>query len=366
VSLWESGEIITKDKLNLKTLYIGEDPPPNPVEGMVWVDTSSTLYLVKIYHNGSWDVARGAPVDRVIAPPAGASDYQTPTAALASSYPFPLEQGAYNSSYWLNADSGYPRRAAQRVYSQYVSGRTVKRVEFCVERFNNPTGTVYFRIRRADNDEIVADLGSLSASSIPTDFTLIGFSGVWPLPSGVDLYFTVEYSGGNVDNRLEVAKYNGDLVGWGNSAQYITSWYQDSSYDLAIKIIFMGEPNDARDDSVNTWWEPSPLNQAGAWISFDLGSVLGGVAGCRIYWHSDANYRPQAYKIQASVDGSSWDDVVVANTQPPAGWVEYSWLARNQTRYLRILVTTPGALGTRIHEFDYYQSSIWRHGHVGD
>jgi hypothetical protein len=83
--LWESGEIISVDKLNLKSLYIGSSPPQNPVDGMVWVDTSSTPFLVKVYRGGVWDIARGASTDKVTAPPASASDYQTPTAASASS-----------------------------------------------------------------------------------------------------------------------------------------------------------------------------------------------------------------------------------------------------------------------------------------
>ncbi|MFN3621936.1 MAG: discoidin domain-containing protein, partial [Nitrososphaerales archaeon] len=90
------------------------------------------------------------------------------------------------------------------------------------------------------------------------------------------------------------------------------------------------------------------------------------VAGCRILHNSDANYRPQAYKIQGSSDGSTWEDLYTQTTQPQAGWIEHAWNPKPSIRYLRILITSHGASGTRINEFDYYQSSIWRHGHRGD
>ncbi|MEM3386289.1 MAG: hypothetical protein QXN08_01255 [Nitrososphaerales archaeon] len=52
MSLWESAEIISKDKLNLKTLYIGSTPPDNPSEGQLWHDTSEDALKQRI--GGSW------------------------------------------------------------------------------------------------------------------------------------------------------------------------------------------------------------------------------------------------------------------------------------------------------------------------
>ena len=181
------------------------------------------------------------------------------------------------------------------------------------------------------------------------------------MPTDVDLRFTIEYTGGSTAHYLQLHYYVSNVAPWGHFTYYSTSWTDASSSEAAIKIYCDGAVSAIIDDNISSYWQLAASD-----VTFDLGSVLGGVAGCRIYWDSDANYRPQAYKIQASVDGSTWDDVVVSDTQPPAGWAEYSWIARNQTRYLRILVTTHGSSGTRIHEFDYYQSSIWRHGHGGD
>jgi len=369
MSLWETGEIITKDKLNLKTLYIGAEPPTNPVDGMVWVDVSGATYLLKIYRSGSWDIARGADVDKITVPPtAGEYDYLNPKSADSSSPPELLQASWNTTTYLYNAAGGY-LRVGERVYAGYVGGRTLKRVEFCLLRYGSPTGTVYFRVRRVDTDAIVAELGSMPTSNIPENPTWFAFSGDWVMPEGVDLRFTVEYSGGDSSNFIAVYQITSDVVGWGNYCQFpytSQTWNEVSAYDTAIKLYFEDESLRAIDDNPDTYWQPHPPNQENAWLRLDLGSTLGGVMGCRVHWYSDANYRPQAYKIQASVDGSNWEDVVIASSQPPAGWVEYSWPLRYYTRYLRILITQHGPSGTRVNEFDYYQSSIWRHGHRGD
>ncbi len=369
MSLWESGEIISKDKLNLKTIYIGEEPPPNPVDGMVWVDISSTPYLVKVYRGGSWDIARGADVDKITVPlTAGEYDYLNPKSADSSSPNELLQTSSNSTSYMYNASGGLVK-VGERVYADYVSGRTLKRVEFCIWKYGSPPGTVYIRVRRVDTDEVVATIGSIATANLPTSPTWLAFEGSWVLPSNIDLRFSVEYhDGGNSSNYVGVRHQNSDVVSWGNycSVQYGQSWNDVSSWDAAIKLYFEDESQRAIDDNTNTYWQPYPLNQENAWLRFDLGSILGGVIGCRVHWPSDANWRPQAYKIQASADGSTWDDVYIASSQPPAGWVEYSWSLRYYTRYLRILILQHGSSGTRVNEFDYYQSSIWRHGHRGD
>jgi len=363
MSLWESGEIISKDKLNLKTLYIGEEPPPNPVDGMVWVDTSTTPPLLKMRLNGEWHSARGAPVDKVTAPPAAESDYLTPSSASASSESGVslVCYGNYNTPIYASQP-----RIGERVYAQYIYGKLISSVTFLLYKEGSPTGTVYFRIRRADNDEVYAELGSVSAEDIPSTWQHYTFTGSWPILDNVDMRFCVEFYGGDASNFIRVRRYGSNNVAWGVLSLYTTSWSDNANDDLYITISGKGLASEAKDNNTDTWWSPILTSQGEEWIQFDLGSVLAGVAGCRIYWNSDANYRPQAYKIQASVDGSTWDDLVVASSQPPAGWAEYSWVARPQTRYLRILIQQHGSSGTRVNEFDYYQSSIWRHGHRGD
>jgi hypothetical protein len=121
---------------------------------------------------------------------------------------------------------------------------------------------------------------------------------------------------------------------------------------------------DSIDDIASTGWRPS--TPQGSYITFDLGSTLAGVAGCRILWPDDATLRPQAYRIQASEDNTNWTTLATYTSDPGAGWREYAWLPLNRCRYIRIAIDTPGTSGVMLQEFDYYQSSIWRHGHRGD
>jgi len=120
------------------------------------------------------------------------------------------------------------------------------------------------------------------------------------------------------------------------------------------------------DDDTTTKWRPSPANEAGAWIQWDTGAAII-LCGCRIYWGTDTNYLPSAYRIQVSEDGSTWEDVVTETSPPPAGaWMEYSWRAR-YGRYIRLIVDTHGPSGTEIYEMDYYSRLVDRvaaeHGH---
>jgi hypothetical protein len=138
------------------------------------------------------------------------------------------------------------------------------------------------------------------------------------------------------------------------SPYYITVGYFNPGYPAA----------DSTDEYTQSGWRPNPANQSNTWIQFQVASSpVGGITGCRVYWPSNANYRPSSWQIQASADGSSWS-TVYTGTQPSSGWSEYSWMPLANTKYLRIFVSTPGSSGTEVDEFDFYQANIWRHGHA--
>jgi len=119
------------------------------------------------------------------------------------------------------------------------------------------------------------------------------------------------------------------------------------------------------DDDITTSWRPDPVNEVNAWVRIDMGA-LKICAGCRIYWGADANYRPTAYRIEVSEDGTTWITAVTETTDPGEGWKEYSWHAR-YARYIRMIVDTHGAIGTEVFEIDYYSRIVDRvaseHGH---
>lgn len=120
------------------------------------------------------------------------------------------------------------------------------------------------------------------------------------------------------------------------------------------------------DDNLATQWRPEPVNEVNAWLRADMGA-LKITSGCRIYWGADADYRPTAYRIEVSENGTDWTTVITETSAAPASaWKEYSWNSR-YARYIRMIVDTHGATGTEVFEVDYYSRITDRvaaeHGH---
>ena len=139
---------------------------------------------------------------------------------------------------------------------------------------------------------------------------------------------------------------------------YLYYLYHNDGTALAIK-----------DNDVNTYWEPEPANEVGAWVYVDLGENKA-VEHIQIYFNSDANYRPSSYKIQTAkagedlTDTGDWIDRVHETTAPAEGWNEYSLGEVVFCRYIRVKVVTHGASGTRINEIQYATPAIWTHAHI--
>lgn len=100
------------------------------------------------------------------------------------------------------------------------------------------------------------------------------------------------------------------------------------------------------DKRTDTQWRSLPAQSA--CIRWELGSVRG-VDGLRINWPTDSAWRPASYWIEVSPDGTSWENVVISSTSPPAGWAEYRWQLRN----LKCIQVVSGSqMG--INEVEYY------------
>lgn len=146
---------------------------------------------------------------------------------------------------------------------------------------------------------------------------------------------------------------------------YYTSSYVQSSGFVAAYIYypFITTPASAAiDGDTTSRWYPGTTNP-GEWLQIDAGSnsIIG---GARIYWGSNV---PNAYRIQASVDGSTWVDVYTATSPPtPNSWTEYSWPAV-YARYLRLYLDDQGLNPVEVAEFQYYSRITDRvaaeHGH---
>ncbi len=134
-------------------------------------------------------------------------------------------------------------------------------------------------------------------------------------------------------------------------------WFDKIGYNPPLH-----RPEKAIDNDTTTTWSPASTNP-GEWISIDLGvpTICG---GARVYWGANV---PNAYRIQASIDAATWQDVYVSTTPPSANdWTEYSWPAV-YTRYLRIIFDDPGTNQPEVAEFHYYSRIVERvaaeHGH---
>ncbi|MCD6421891.1 hypothetical protein J7L13_00895 [bacterium] len=54
MSEWTTGEVITAQKLNQKTVYIGDSAPASPQIGQLWLDTAN--WLLKFWDGSRWRI----------------------------------------------------------------------------------------------------------------------------------------------------------------------------------------------------------------------------------------------------------------------------------------------------------------------
>lgn len=254
----------------------------------------------------------------------------------------------------MQLSSGDQTRAAQRIT---LSGDTLQQVSFYLKKNQSPTGTVYARVRKVSDDSIIETSSTtLDISTLSTDPAWYDFP--FTCAPNEEVRICIEYDGGDSNNYLGYyLSTSSHISGW-QEFYYDGTWQtwgaENYNYDMTIKISFIGLPaTNTVDDNVATLWQPNPPNEAGAWISWDMGSVKY-IKGCRIYWGSDAAYRPSEYKIWVSVDGIEWTEVTHETEAAPASaWKTYSWDFQ-VVRYFKLTIITHGASGTQVFETDEY------------
>lgn len=238
-----------------------------------------------------------------------------------------------------------------------LSGDTLEKVSFYLKKeVGLPTGTAYCRVRKTSDESIIEtsptelDVSTLSSDGEWKDFVLSS-------SPNEEVYITIEYDEGDSDNYIALAYATPDII-QGVYTQIFNGIYESfPDYDCDIKIYFVSNlATYSVDDDTGTSWMPDPSNEAGAWISWDMGSVKYS-KGCRIYWGSEAPYRPSEYKIWVSENGTDWTEVVHETEAPPASaWKTYSWDVQ-QIRYFTLSIMTHGASGTKVYETDEYSIS---------
>ncbi|MBA7676594.1 hypothetical protein ES703_84838 [subsurface metagenome] len=263
-----------------------------------------------------------------------------------------IENTSQNAFWGLASDANL--RAGQKIT---LTGETLQQVSFWVDKVGYPTGTAYARIRKVSDDSIIETSSTtLDVSTLTTSPTWKDF--LFTCAPNEEVRISLEFSGGGGSDYIRIyGLYYEDVISGYFTRYTVGPWTDMTDVDTTIKIQFPGylAANTIDDDSA-TFWLPYPPNEAGAWISWDMGSVKYS-KGCKIYWGSEAAYRPSEYKIWVSENGTDWTEVIHETDAPPASaWKTYSWDVQ-QIRYFKLSITTHGASGTKVYETDEYSIS---------
>lgn len=333
--------------------------------GDVYHATDTEIYYVCFVANTWSGVGGGADPEQVRLPDPEAGDYATPSAITASSEGAGaiLNQTSQDGQESLSSTTKI--RNAQKIT---LTGDTLTYVRWQLKKINDPTDTIYTRIRKVSNDDIIETSATeLDASTLTGDFVWYEF--VLTCAPDEEVYVSCEYSGENGLNQVLIGKKGSDVCD-GTRCRYGPGgpWEETPTNDMTIILFSTPSASAAKDEDTNTYWQPSPPDEAGAWLKMDLGS-LKYIGGCRIYWGSEVAYRPTEYKIYTSPDDSDWTEVIHETEAAPASaWREYKWYVQ-KARYIKMIVTTHGASGTKVYEVDEYSTDqdgvIVTHGHGG-
>lgn len=240
------------------------------------------------------------------------------------------------------------------------------------------------RFSDGGNDEETKTEGDASRKLVYDGVGAVGVNSYMKISKSIDLtgvgkiWFDFKHSGGTTDYGSAQCYVGGEQE-WSRTLSSITDWitvqidvsglsgpqtidlgvwdtglnFGTSAFDVWFDNMrkLDGAAVSSIDDNIATKWQPSPANESGAWINWNLGTIKG-VRGSRIYWGANEDYRPTAYHIQTSDDNSSWTTVVTEISAAPASaWKEYSW-TQAFARYVKLTVDTHGASGTEIFEMD--------------
>jgi len=141
-----------------------------------------------------------------------------------------------------------------------ISNRRVQSVGLYLKKYSNPTGDVYYRIRRTSDDSTIAEIRVCDASEVSSSGELYEVSFSSPVHIDEEVYVVAEYSGGDISNYLMVGRTNssasggsGDVV-TGLFVTYDTSWFENSSVDASY-IIRYSTLIDAELESSDGWIE---------------------------------------------------------------------------------------------------------------
>jgi len=334
--------------------------------GDVYHATDTETYYVCFVAN-TWSGVGGgaADPDQVRLPDPEEEDFTTPSSVTASSESGGSILNQTQQDTYQNIYGGWYTRLSQKIT---LTGKNLKYVRFYLKRSGSPTGTLYVRVRKTSDDSIIETSSTtLDVSTLTTSYEWKEFA-LTCAPSE-EVRISAEFSGGSAGKEVYVGISGSDVCsGMASAYSAGEEWIDLEINDATIILYAAGAASDSIDDDIATFWVPDPPDEAGAWLKLNLGSVKY-TGGCRIYWGSEAAYRPTEYKIYTSPDDSTWTEVIHETQAAPASaWKIYQWYIQ-KAQYIKMVVTTHGASGTKVYEADEYSSDqdgvILTHGHGG-
>lgn len=121
-----------------------------------------------------------------------------------------------------------------------LAGDILSKVSFWTRKYGTPPGTIYARIRKVSNDDIIeTSPTTYTAPDLSTDPAWKDF--VFTCAPDEEVYISLEYDDGNADNSIRGFYYTPSTI-IGEIAWYDAGWSSAGTHDCSIKIYFDGAP----------------------------------------------------------------------------------------------------------------------------
>lgn len=152
-----------------------------------------------------------------------------------------FSQTSYNTSVLLY--SGNITRCGER-FTSFQSAAVINAIGLYLMKVNSPTGTASLTIRKVSDDSLIGTLGTIDVSTLATSDTLYVFDSS-PVSIGAvtDIRISLEYSGGDSNNYVNVRFQNTNPYSSGVESAYNGSWTDTSGTDLAWNALTINPLN---------------------------------------------------------------------------------------------------------------------------
>jgi hypothetical protein len=149
-------------------------------------------------------------------------------------------------------------------FNNVPAGRALVQSIWCLKKTGSPTGTIYFNARvGASPYNLIGTIGTIDASSLTDSYLWIDVFGHVVNPATQHVLYTVEYAGGNSDNKISVGTTGGSTNGY----RLTTSWGSGNPtpmYKIGESSIYVSTPVPAGDRAIHVSADTSTLS-----ISYD-------------------------------------------------------------------------------------------------